>query len=217
VIRALREKRLWLVALVVFLAIPLTFVLSRVSGRFVRDVVVVPILYLVWIVRLYIGAVPQIFFWGALLLFGLALAVTSVLMGLGGPDGRGRRAAEEAAAAGQAYTGQVRRLASQIQFAARSTYFRRHLARRLARLMVRHLDYGEQYQPAQVERALDALDAPPEIDTFLREGRQLISPSRPAGLMAVLRRFLWGRGETDAPDFDLEQVVRFLEDRLEVL
>jgi hypothetical protein len=204
------------VVLVVLLAIPLTVLLSRAFGGFARDVVVVPILYLLWVVRLYISAVPQILFWGALVLFGIAVAVTSILVDVGGAGGRGGRF-QEGAALRQGYSGEVRRLVSQIRFAERSTYFRRHLAQRLGKLMVRYLDYGEQYRPAQIERALDALDAPPEIRAFLREGKQVISRSRPAGLIAWLRRRLWGAREAGVPDLDIEQVVRFLEDRLEVL
>ncbi len=211
---SLKRKWLWPVVLVLLLAIPLAFLLSRVLGGFVRDVVAVPILYLVWIARLYLSIVPPIFFWGGFLLFGLALAITSILVGPDGPSGDGGEP-QQGAEIDHVYTGQVGQLASHIRFANQSTYFRRRLAQRLGRLLLRSLGYGERYRPAQIERGLDVLDAPPEIRVFLSEGKQLILPSRSAGLIAWLKRLLRGRGETRASNLDLEHTVRFLEDRLE--
>jgi hypothetical protein len=212
----LKRKWLWLAALVLLLTIPLAFLLSRVLGGFLRDVVAVPILYLVWIGRLYLSIVPPVFFWGGFLLFGLVLAVTSVLVGSGGPDGDGE-GSQQGAQMDHVYTGQVEQLASHIHFANRSTYFRRRLAQRLGRLMLRSLGYGERYRPAQIERGLDVLDAPPETRAFLSEGKQLILSSRPAGLIAWLKRLLRGREKTTAFGLDLEHTVRFLEERLEGL
>jgi len=210
----LKRKRLWLVVLVLLLAIPLAFLLSRVFGGFVRDIVAVPILYLIWIGRLYLGLVPRVFFWGAFVLFGLVLAISSILVSPGDPGGEGS-GSEQGAETDRAYTGQVERLTSHINFAARSTYFRRRLAQRLGRLLLQSMGYGERFRLSQVERGLDVLDAPPEIRAFLHEGEHLISPSHPAGLLSWLKRLFQGAKETDASDLVLEQTVEFLEDRLE--
>jgi hypothetical protein len=211
---SLKRKRLWLLALVLLLAVPLAFLLSRVFGGFVRDVVAVPILYLVWLGQLYLGIVPRVFFWGAFLLFGLALAITSMLVSPDGP-GTDSGGAQRAAEIEYVTPGHVEQLASHINFVTRSTYFRRRLAQRLGRLMLQSLGYGEQYGPSRLERGLDALDAPPEIRAFLREGRQLILPSRPAGIIAWLTRLLQGPERPSASGLALEHTVRFLEDRLE--
>lgn len=211
----MKKRRLWLVAMVLLLAVPLAFLLSRAIGGFVRDVVAMPILYLVWIGRLYVRAVPQVLFWGALLVFGVALIVIRALVGRT-PSGEDEQGAANGAEIGRAYAGRVERLRSQIYFAGRSTYFRRRLAQRLGTLMVQSLGYGEQYRLEHIERGLDALDAPPEIRAFLREGGQLVLPSRSAGLLDWLKRRLRGRKGGGAHDVDLESVVRFLEDRLEV-
>jgi hypothetical protein len=204
------------VALVVLLAIPLAFLLSRVSGDFVRDVIAAPFLYLAWIGRVYVRTVPRTLFWGALLLFGLALALTNALTALGGSGGEGTNYAQDAIFE-QSYTGPVRQLRSQIRYASRSTYFRRRLAQRMGRLILKSLDVEEPYGRAKVERGLEALDAPPEIREFLREGGRLISPSQPVGLITWLRRRLHGGEVFEAPSPELERVVRFLEERLEVL
>lgn len=209
------KRLLWLVALVVLLAIPVALLLSRGSEGLVRDVIAVPFTYLAWIGRLYLRTVPRALFWGALLLFGLVLAITNVLVGLGGPSGRGTQA-QRGVPLDRVYDGQVQRLTSQIHYAARSTYFRRRLAQRLGRLILRALDYEEPYGPEKVERGLAALDAPPEIRAFLREGGELISPSRPAGFIAWLRRLLQARRRAGGTRVDLERVVRFLEESVEV-
>ncbi len=207
----------WLLAaaLVVLLAIPLALLLSRVSGDFVRDVVAAPFLYLAWIGRVYVRTIPRTLFWGALLLFGLALALTNSLIALG-RSGEGAASSQNLVFE-QSYSGQVKQLRSQIRYAARSTYFRRRLSQRLGQLILRSLDVEEPYGRAKLERGLEALGAPPEVRAFLREGGRLISPSRPVGLVAWLRRRLRGANETEAPSPELEHVVRFLEERLEGL
>ena len=210
------KRRLGIVVLVVLLAIPLTLLLSQVSGEFVRDVVAAPFLYLAWIGRLYVRTIPRPLFWGALLLFGLALALTNALTALGGLAEGGLGSTPDDVFEGS-YTGQVKHLRSQIRYAARSTYFRRRLSQRLGRLILRSLDVEEPYGRAKVEQGLDALDAPPEVRAFLREGGRLISPSQPIGLIAWLKRRLRGTNGTEAPSPELEHVVQFLEERLEVL
>lgn len=210
------KRRVWLVVLVVLLAIPLALLLSRVSGGLVVDVIVAPFVYLAWIGRLYLRTVPPTLFWGALLAFGLVLAVINILIAVGGARGRetGHR---EGSAVDQAYAGQVRQLTSQIHFAARSAYFRRRLAQRLGEVVLRSMDYEGPYGRVHVERGLEALDAPPDVRAFLLEGEQLMSSSRPTGLIAWLKRRLRRREGPNSSVAELERVVRFLEDRLEVL
>ena len=209
------KKGLRVAALVLLLAVPLAVLFSRALGGFVRDVVAVPLLYLAWISRLYLRTIPQALFWGALVVFGLALAVTNLVIALG--SGEDAADGQEEVELEQTYAGSVRRLVSQIRYAERSAYFRRRLSQRLARLILSALDYEEPYGRAKVDRGLDAIDAPPEVRDFLHEGDDLLSPTRRPGLIAWLRRRLRGRNKTAVPSPELERVVRFLEDRLEVL
>lgn len=210
------KRGLWVVALVLLLAIPLALLLSQISGDFVRDVVAAPFLYLAWIVRVYVRTIPRTLFWGALLLFGLALALTNILIALGRSGAEGAGSSQDLNFE-QSYTGQVKHLTSQIRYASRSTYFRRRLSQRLGRLILRSLDVEEPYGRAKVEQGLEALDAPPEVRAFLREGERLISPSRRVGLVAWLLRRLRGANSAEDPSPELKRVVRFLEERLEVL
>lgn len=211
-----RKQRFWLVILVVLLAIPLALLLARFSGGFVRDVITAPFVYLAWIGRLYLRTVPPALFWGALLVFGFALAAINILVAVGGV-GRRETGYQEGSALDQPYSSPVERLTSQIHYAGRSAYFTRRLAQRLGEVILRSLDYEEPYGRTQIERALETLDAPPDIRAFLCEGEALISRSRRVGLLAWLKRRLQGRETSRAPIAKLERVVRFLEERLEVL
>ncbi|MGD2104927.1 MAG: hypothetical protein PVJ55_07435 [Anaerolineae bacterium] len=211
-----RNERFRFIALVLLLTVMLTILLSRLLGGAVRDIIALPILYLSWIGQLYLRTVPRALIWGSLLLFGLILVLSNVMItrrrtrgSAGGTQLRIGIAPE--------HSGKVKRLASQIRFTSRSAYFRRRMAQRLGRLMLEALDYGERYGATRLERALNAVGAPARIKAFFREGEEQSSPSRRVGLVGWLRRLFWRRQEEGKSSVGLEEVVRFLEDRLEVL
>ena len=208
------RNRLKLIGLIVLLAMPVAWLVARFFGGFVREALAVPFLYLAWIVRVYVRTVPRTLFWGALLLFGVALAVTNVVIALG-RDGRLDSSADLERHSGYADT--VQQLTSQIRFAGRSLYFRRSLAKRLGRLILRSRDNGDPCRPAEIQRALLDLDAPPTVHEFFRDGEDGVSLSGRARWIIWLRRRLGAQEERYAPPDDLEDVIRFLEDRLEVL
>jgi len=211
----LRGKWLRFVLVVLVLAIPLALLLSRAFGGFVRDVIAAPFVYLVWLARIYIRTVPHALFWGALVLFGLGLAITSIVSA--GVSAGGDEGWREGAEVGRGRKGQVEQLATQIELAAESDYFRNRLAQRLREVMLQSMDYEDPYRFGEIEHALDAVEAPPEVRAFLDEQRRLTSPSRPNGLIAWLKARFWGLDEVSSTHADLEDVVRFLEERLEVL
>lgn len=208
------KNRLKLAGLVVLLAIPVAWLIARFLGDFVRDALALPFLYLSWIGRVYVRTVPRTLFWGALLLFGVALAVTNVVIALGKEGGRDPEMDLELH---PGYADAVQQLTTQIRFAGRSLYFRRSLAKRLGRLILRSRDSGDQYRPAEIQRALRDLDAPPTVHRFFQDGEALEPPSGRARWLSWLRRRLWAQEELYAPPEDLEDVIRFLENRLEVL
>jgi hypothetical protein len=203
-----------LLALAVLLAVPVALLIGRFFGGFVREALAVPFLYLSWIARVYARTVPRSLLWGALLLFGVALAVTNVVVVLGRDKGYRSEAALELESG---YADTVEQLRSQIRFAGRSLYFRRSLAKRLGRLVLRSRDHGDQYRPAEMHHVLHDLDAPPAVHQFFRESENLTEPTRGAGWRIWVGRLLGiHRGEYAPPD-DLGDVIAFLEDRLEVL
>lgn len=212
----LLKGRLGLVALVVLLAIPLALILSRAIGGFVRDLVVVPFLYLGWMGQLYLRAIPQILFWGALLLFGLILVFADVLFARrdsdkGDGDYRGPPRVRTPDA------GPVRKLTAQIHSASGSRYFRAALAQRLGILALEILDEGEDAGQGDTQQRLDALEMPPEVRAFLTQGKRPIWQHRDGGLLAWLRRRLQRGSEKKGRLEPVEQTVRYLEDRMEGL
>lgn len=197
-------------ALVLIFAVPLALLLSQVFGGAVRDLVAVPLLYLAWIGRLYVQAVPQGLLWVGLVLFGLALAVVSGIVGARRQQkkvmrpwrGQGRIRPSDAA---------VTRLVFQIRSAERSEYARVELAGRLGRLALRTLDRPERYRLSQISQELDAADAPAEIRRFVRrsEPSELSSPRR--YLIARLWHRLTARSAVEDLYGELERVVDCLD------
>lgn len=207
------RNRLKLAGLIVLLAMPVAWLIARFFGGFVREALAIPFLYLTWIVRVYVRTVPRTLFWGALLLFGVALAVTHVVITL---DRDGRHDSKADLERHPGYADTVQQLTLQIRFAGRSLYFRRSLAKRLGRLILRSRDNVDPWRPAEIQRALRDLDAPPKVHEFFRDGDDLVPSSRRTRWIIWLRRRLGAQEERYAPPDALEDVIRFLEDRLEV-
>ena len=209
------KSRLRLTVLVIMLAFPIALLLAWLRDGAIRDLIALPFLYMAWLARVYVRSVPRPLFWGGLLIFGVVLAVINVLTAL-----HRRRGDDDPVLDAELrpdYRGKVRQLTSQIRFAARSLYFKRSLAKRLGRLILESRDYGGQYQPAELGRTLDALGASEDVRRFFEDGEELVPSSRRAGVLLWFQRRLRSRDRASAPPSDLEKVVQFLEDRLEVL
>jgi hypothetical protein len=192
----------WLSALVLLLTALLTFLLQDIA----RDWVALPLARALQLGNLILGAVPQIVFWMLLLMIGLLVAMRSLM------EHKKRPSLERARVV---YPGQVRTLLRWVQREAESVYFRQRLAYRLARLATELQAYRQKRALAQFGQRLDGLDAPSEIRAYLKAG---MTPPSSSDLSPLSRFARWLRPQKTASslDFDLERVVRFLEDQLEV-
>lgn len=210
------KRRLILGALVALLAIPLALMVSRTVGGLVHDLVALPFVYLAWIGRLYLRAVPRVLFWGALVFFGLVLILADVLIAYTKRKRNelGYRHTEGGAVSQR---GPVSRLAALIHSAHRSAYVRGELARRLGGLAVQATDDREYNPSSEIKESLEALDAPPEVRAFLRQGQGPLLQFVRGGLIARLRQRLRAARARDGVSDDLERTVRYLEDRMEGL
>jgi hypothetical protein len=199
------RRRLLLAGWILLLAIPLMLMLRN----FARDVLLEAVGRLLWAGRLLFESIAQEVWWIYFLLFALLVALKSLFKG-----GMRLRKAHEA---NMKQRGQIEIWASWIQHAALGDYFKRRLAQHLGQLALEVLDYEEQISPIQLEQRLSAgnLDLPPEILALLQTE---LTPdaAEPAGLFAGRKIGLRSSKQTAAPNADLEQVIRFLEDRLEV-
>lgn len=204
-----------LMALILLLAVPLALVLSRALGTVVRDLVAVPLLYAAWLGRLYARAVPRIFLWAGLLLFGFLLAIVSGLAAAGDRGKRRPRLRRGTKTTGP-YDAPVGRLALQIQAAERSAYSRKRLARRLGGLALQVLGHRELYRLAEIDRRLDALDAPLEIRRLVAWADHGSSPAARLGFLAQLWNRLTSVVNNEKMVHDeVERAVECLEEELE--
>jgi uncharacterized MAPEG superfamily protein len=198
------RKRLWLVGLVFLLAIPLIFLVRD----FVRDVILVELLRMIWTVRILLDSLPQVLVWAVFLMILLNLAVTSLLR-----VRRGRRVKSEPSLDS---VGQVQFLAMRIRSATQGEFYAWNLVRYLSKVVADVLAYD---QGTTSDRAAwlvrsDEFQAPDEVRTYLQIGRTS-RPRKSGGLLSRLRQLVAGSLEPRPSDRSLESVVRFLEDKLE--
>ncbi|MBN1810417.1 MAG: hypothetical protein JXA14_01120 [Anaerolineae bacterium] len=194
---------LWLSTLVLLLTVLLTFLLQDIA----RDWVAIPLVRTLRLGNLFLGAVPQIVFWVLLLVIGLLVAARSLM-----EYKRRPRSVERVPVV---YPGRVRTLLRWVQREPESAYFRQRLAHRLTRLATELQAYRQKRAPGRFDRRLDGLDAPPEIRAYLQAGMTL-SPLGNLGPISRFTRWLRPRRTASSLGCDLERVVQFLEDQLEV-
>ncbi|MCB0167373.1 MAG: hypothetical protein KDI79_24300 [Anaerolineae bacterium] len=166
---------------------------------FVREVVVIPLLYLLWIGRFVLSAVPHSALWGCYVAVLLLLMSVSLLSRKPKkPRTRPPNAAIE---------GRVAGLAHLVHQAEHDDYFKWRLAQQLQKLSVDTIAYHTGQSIPEIRRQLQQgrLDLPAELQAYFEAGL------KPLGSLAVPRkRFLTNRPAT-ALDLEPATVVRFLE------
>ena len=194
---------LWLSAFVLLFTVLLTFLLQDV----VRDWVAIPLARILRIGNLMLGAVPQIAFWVLLLLLGASMAVRSLT--------EYKKRSPSAERVQVVRSGRVRALLRWVQREPKSAYYRQRLAYHLARLATELQAFRQERTPGRFDWQLDGLNAPPEIRAYLRASMTPLSWSTPNPLSRFVRWLRLQRASS-SQDSDLEGVVQFLEDQLEI-
>ncbi|MFP3896340.1 MAG: hypothetical protein ACLFV5_05840 [Anaerolineales bacterium] len=202
------RRRLLLVGLTLFFTILLTLLLLHNLRDVVRDFVVVPLLYILWLARLFLQSVSQSLLWAIFLTFALVIIVRSLI------EYKGRM--QTTPKAGKGHQGRIQEMARQIELAERSDYFQYQVARRLGELLVGMVSHSKRPTPGMLQHALDELDAPPEVQVYLQTQALRALPPNRIPSFARIARLLRGNVHSVPPDADLESVVQFLEDRLGV-
>jgi hypothetical protein len=161
-------------------------------------------------VRSYYLMIPQPVLWMVCIGLGVMIALKSLLLnGKWSLEGRKPPASR----------GRVQTIRLWIRQAATEVYFDRRLALHLGKLAVEIQSHtsGHQISPGPVRQRLESLDLPPHIREYLQSGLEPLAAGRaePSGLGWLAR---WFRPPVtrSAPDTDLEEIVRLLEDQLEV-
>lgn len=187
-------------------ALLLVGLLALIVTGAVREVIVIPLLALLWLLGLLLDSIPQVVFW-----FGfLAIAALAAWRSLATPgvELAAPRVAPIVPAPVASWAGMFER-------AAGDRYARWLLAQRLGQFALELLASQEQDETRGVWHYLhdESRDIPPAVRAFLLAGARMYRP-----LPTVWQRWWpWGaRAEmrADPLDLDLNEVVRFLDERL---
>ncbi len=202
-----RAPARWLLAL---LTLGLLAALLFVFRDFVRQQLLIPIYYAVWLGGLLLRSLDQSLLWAMLLGSVGVIALVTVLRNL-----RGFSRADSARGGG-ASAGRVSFWARQIAWSARADYFHEESRRATLRLVCAVLANQNRLPLEEVEARLQngELGAPPEVLAFL-QGQPSGGTSSRRSLWRSLRSLMGIETPSEEDDPGFVAVVQFLEDQLE--
>jgi hypothetical protein len=193
------SNRLALLGLILLLIGLLALIISGA----VREVVVIPLLFLLWLMRVLYESIPQVVLWVGFLAIAAIVAWKSL-------------AAPRATPPGLALTPIVRApvaaWAGMFQRAANDRYARWLLAQRMGQLALELLASQEQRAARGVWQYLhdESLDIPLAVRSYLQAGTRMYRPAPP-----LWRRWrAWIARQVPHPDpldLDPEEIIQFFE------
>lgn len=207
----MKTKRAWLgVAVVATLFI--FSVLTLVAWDFVRETIVVPLTYLIWLGGLILNSIPQ-----EIYLIGLTIIVVAIALNTLNKLQRkpvGTRLTGPRSGDASRYRLWLRLYAT----APAREYARVELAREIRKLIVSMLAYQEGLTPPEVEQKIvsGVLPVPDTVRTLFLE-RDLSATPQPAP--RFWQRFIRKADRQTDPllDRSLEEIAQFIENRLEIV
>jgi hypothetical protein len=212
------KRLVWLLAPLLVLVIVLTIFLTD----FVREAIVVPISYILWLGNLVLKSISQILLWAWLPVIAFFIALRSL------STAKKDKPIRIVSEAETRYPRRQRVDFWVIQIHQSHGYFgRTRFAEHLGRLILDILAYQERITPWEIEQRIENgdLEVPPVVRSYLHEKRRRYSEGS-GGLYQRLRRWLKnavtilikGRSSVRPASHhpDLETVVAFLEKQLEV-
>ncbi|HZB96945.1 MAG TPA: hypothetical protein VE268_13385 [Herpetosiphonaceae bacterium] len=187
------RKRFLLIGL---LLLPVVLMAVVIQG-FVRDVIVVPLFYVFWLLRLLFESISQVLLWGLFIVVVVIVAGRSLVKRV--PRLQVRPAEDRR-------RGRVEEWQRLIQQTNQGAFGKWRLANALEQLAVDVLASQERLEPREIRRRLEngTLELSPEVLAYLRARMPTASTQRQVRL----------RAQGTAADPDLERVVQFLEERL---
>ena len=201
-----RRRRLVLVTLILLLTVMLAVLLYGVM----REALAPWLAQVYGTIRTYYRTIPQPALWMVCIGLGVLIAVRSLLLnekwsleGRRPPASRGR----------------VQAIRLWIRQAATEVYFDRRLARHLGRLALEIQSHtsGQKLTSGSTRRRLETLDLPPHVREYMKSGLDPMTVERPESRgLSWLARLFRPPESRPTPDTDLEEIVRLLEDQLEV-
>ena len=191
------RKRLLPLGVILLAAI----LLAPLFRNFIREVVVIPLLYVFWIGRIVFDTIPQTGFWGCFLLIALLMASASLLK-----KSKSKSSTHEVKTV---QPGRVETWAHLIRQATEEDYYQWRLAQPLRELILETLAHEARLTSKQIKQRLidDQLDIPPEIRAYLQASLMSLS------YLSAPRFGFRSRRLTSPLNLDPARVVQFLEDR----
>jgi hypothetical protein len=202
-------KRFWWTPLV---GLPLAVLLTLGLRNFVRDVLALPLTYIFWIVGVILETIPQIWIWTGLVVIALTLAMGSLNREhrpLPASPGRSSHPAR----------GRIDVWAERITLLLRGKYSRHRFGYFIGKLVLDVLSHEERLSFKDVERRLEQgeTDVPPIVRDYLSSRlRPTHTEARPNFLTRLKRLFGLEKPLSTRLNAELETLVKFLEDQLEV-
>lgn len=207
----MKTKRAWL-GVAVLSTLLIFSVLTLVAWDFVRETIVVPLTYLIWLGGLILNSIPQEVYLIGLIIAAAAIALNTL--------NRLRRKPASTRLTGPR-AGDASRYRLWLRLwatAPHSEYTRVELARETRQLIVSVLAYQEGLTPPEVERKIvsGALPVPAAVSQLFRE-RDLLSTPQPAP--RFWQRFTLKADRQPDPllNQSLEEILQFIENRLEII
>jgi hypothetical protein len=192
------KRQLIVLAVILLLAALLTLLLGDYSRQWIS-----PLLYLAWVGRLLLAALPQVGWWALLLAVALFIAGRTLLRYWSAPRPPERPAA--------APPGRIESWSALIRQADQELYYQWQLAQPLQELTLALLAHTERVAPADIKQRLNHndLELPPDIQTYLQASLTSFShltPPRPH----------FGSASSPSPlALEPDYIIRFLEEKLD--
>ena len=201
------KRILFMAGFIAALGLPLMFLMEN----FIRDAVVTPVAYMVWVFGVVLDALPQSY-----LLAGIiAVAIYAAARSLGREPAPVQRQKLTAAPAGGAATAWHRKL----ELSTKGGYSRRRIQQQVGQLILQVIAHEQRLPVREIAQGIETgeIEIPADLNVYIEAATYRGFPRTP-GLWARLKSFLLG---TSAPKnashtvaADLGPALRYLETQL---
>jgi len=202
-------KRFWWTPLV---GLPLAVLLALGLRNFVRDVFALPLSYILWFAGIIFETVPQIWFWTGLVVIALVIAMRSL-------DRERRPPPPTPGKSSRPARGRIDVWAERVTMLLKGRYSKHRFGYFIGKLILDVLSHEERLSFRELERRLeqDDTDVPPVVREYLFSRlRPGYTDTRPSFLTRLKRFFGLEKPLATRLNTELETIVKYLEDQLEV-
>jgi hypothetical protein len=192
-------RRRWLI---IFLMLVLCVSAAYALRNAIYDLVVIPLAYLWWVIRLSYHLIPQVILWIVLVILTLFIAVRELLMSTSL-----KKQTKEVRTVPRS---PVENLSMLLQKQKRGIYYRWLIANRLGKVARELLDQREGHRMAKRFTRLTGRDWNPshEVEAYLESGLN--------GTFADYPQSRWSRSQPTPFDLPPQHVIEYLESEMEM-